>query len=345
MRRVLIPSDNRDFTSCLASVYRRRGWEVVVGVANFDLHGARFDLVHLQWPEELSGWEPPDAARREAIIQGIDRWAEEGARLLLTVHNLYPHRHSHDPRYRALFDACYERLPVLAHFTDASRKLILDAFPVAAQRTNIVTGFFNFDELLPPARDSVAARRHWRLAPEEFVVLSFGMLREWAEVELIRGGFDAARVPQKRLLMAGRYQEFGPVWRQRWRRWSWSRWLARRRAVFVTQSIPDESVHQVVDAADVLIVPRLHSLSSGLIALAASFGKPFIAPDSTPFAELAAGTQNPIYRAGNVESLGAAIERAATLDSDAMAIANRALADAWSWDKIVAAGVEAVGLG
>ena len=144
--------------------------------------------------------------------------------------------------------------------------------------------------------------------------------------------------------MAGRYIEFGPVSRQRWRRWSWARWLTRRGAVTVPGFVPDEEVHRVVDAADALIVPRGNALNSGLVALAATFGKLFIAPDCASFPELAAGTINPLYRPGDASSLAAAIERAATLDREAVAKQNRALANAWSWDKIVVAGLEAVGL-
>ena len=167
-------------------------------MSNFNLHGARRSRAHpvargTQW------LEPPSPERVAAIARDLDRWAADGARLLLTVHNLYPHARHGDPRCRALLDACYERVPVLAHFTEASQRLVTAEFPAAAARNNIVTGFFNSDGLLPPQRDRLDARRRHGIAEDEFVVLVFGMLREWAEVALIRDAFDAARVPRKRL--------------------------------------------------------------------------------------------------------------------------------------------------
>ena len=59
MPRVLIPSDNPDFVRYLAEAYARARWEATVGKANFDLGTARFDRIHIQWPEELTGWQPP----------------------------------------------------------------------------------------------------------------------------------------------------------------------------------------------------------------------------------------------------------------------------------------------
>jgi glycosyltransferase involved in cell wall biosynthesis len=304
---------------------------------------AAYDLVHLQWPEELTGWKPPSAARIAEISARLDHW-KQSARLLMTVHNVRPHLQSDDPAYGALYEAVYARVPVLAHFTDVSRQLVAKAFPQAARQANVVTGFFNLDPLLPATRDAAAARRAFAIGDDEFVLLVFGALREWAEVRLVRDGFSAARVPRKRLLMAGRYQEFGPVWRQRWRRFSWRRWLKASGAIVADHFVPDAEIHRLVDAADALIAPRIHLLNSGLTALAMSFGKPLIAPDCGAFPELLAGTQNPIYRAGDSTELARAIERAATLDRAAVARENRNRADGWSWDALVERGLQAVDL-
>ena len=342
MPRVLIPSDNRDFVAMLAKTYRARGWDVVVGAFNFDLAAGAFDLVHLQWPEELTGWQPPDDRRIGEIAAGLEAWGAR-ARLLLTVHNLFPHRHHGNAAYRRLLNAVYERVPVLAHFTAASREMVGAEFPAAAAQKNVVTGFFNANELRPAVHDRAGARRRLGLAEDEFVLLVFGTLREWTEVELLRAAFDAARVPRRRLLMAGRYNEFGPVWRQRWRRWSFARWRRGGRVVVEADFIPEADVHRVADAADAVLIPRLHALNSGLPALAASFGLSFIAPDTAPFRELAAGTQNPLYTPGDAPDLARAIERAAALDRAAVVRENRALAETWSWEKIVTTGLQATG--
>jgi len=342
MRRVLIPSDNRGFVTELARAYAAHGWDAVVGRQNFELGTSRFDLVHFQWPEELCDWTPPTDGQVDQIVARVEYWSHR-ARFLLTVHNLAPHRHSDHPGFRRLYRELYARVPALAHFTDTSRRLVCSQFPEAGKQRNVVTGYFNWDCFLPKERKPVAARERLGFAADEFVVLVFGSMRDWAEVELVKQGFDGARIKGKRLLMAGRYQECGPVWRQRWRRWHWQRWLEGARAVVVDQFVPDEEVHAIIDAADVLLIPRARALNSGLPALAATFGKTWVAPDCGAFPEIDSNSHNPLYRCGEASSLGLALEEAFQLDQQMVKLENRKLADHWRWEKIVSIGLSAVG--
>src|SRR5579859_6988443 len=57
MRRVLIPSDQRDWVINFAAAYQKLGFDVTTGAFNFDLEAAHPDVVHFLWPEELAGWK------------------------------------------------------------------------------------------------------------------------------------------------------------------------------------------------------------------------------------------------------------------------------------------------
>lgn len=341
MPRVLIPSDHPDFPLYLAEAYREAGWEVVLGAANFELAGAHFDLVHFQWPEELTGWSEPSESRLNQLVEQLEGWKQR-SKLVLTVHNLRPHRNGDLVSYRKLYEAFYERVHVVAHFTAASREAVTKEFPVPETVRHIVAGYFNLDRLLPPERDPKGARQEFAIRDDAFVVLIFGGIREWAEIELIKSGFDSALVPGKRLLMCGRYDEPGPAFRQRWRRWRWARWLRSRRASIVTGYIPDAEVHRVAEAADAVLIPRLRSMNSGLPALGASFGKIVIAPRCGSYPELLAGTHHPIYEPGDNESLAKAIENAAHLDRAAVASDCRRLVESWQWPAMIRAIVTAI---
>src|SRR4029434_2204513 len=140
--------------------YARAGWEATVGAMNFDLATARFDRVHLLWPEELSGWHPPSGKRLAEITARLESWKEErGAELVLTVHKLRPHRDGRHPVYQRLLDTVYERVGTVLHFTNTSRDLVLREFPSSARAPHVVTGFFNLNHLVPGHRDHAAVRR------------------------------------------------------------------------------------------------------------------------------------------------------------------------------------------
>jgi glycosyltransferase involved in cell wall biosynthesis len=340
MPRVLIPSDNLDFALYLADAYRQAGWDVVMGSANFDLGGAEFNLVHFQWPEELTGWNEPPEARLAEVSARLDAWRQR-TKLVLTVHNLRPHRNGDSVGFRKLYEAFYQRVHVIAHFTETSRDAVTKEFPASGDVQHIVTGYFNLDRLLPSERDLNGARRELGFAEDAFVVLIIGSLREWAEVELIKRGLDAASVPEKRLLMSGRYDEAGPRLRQRWRRWTWSRWLRSRNAV-VRGFLPDPEVHRIIDPADAVLIPRFRAMNSGLPALGASFGKIIIAPRCGAYPELLNGTQHPIYEAGDAASLARALENASRLNRAAVTAECRRLVDSWQWPAMIRAIVDAV---
>jgi hypothetical protein len=96
-----------------------------------------------------------------------------------------------------------------------------------------------------------------------------------------------------------------------------------------------------LEAADVLLIPRLTDMTSGLVGLGYTFGRLMIAPNHGAHPEYLAGTDNLLYESGNSASLARAIERAAKQDPDRVARQNRQRADEWTWDRIVGPCVRA----
>ena len=335
MYRVLIPSDNEDFVEGIARAYRRQGCDIVVGQFNFRLHGAAYDLVHLQWPEELSGWRPPSRERLNLLLASMDYWAAH-SRLLLTVHNLFPHGYEGNQQYFELFDGFYQRASIIHHFSAISRDLVCTTFPSSRDKRHLITTLFNYDLLLPPTGTRSNARTAFKLSDDQMVVLVFGALRMQKEVELIRSAWKCVSTKNKRLLMAGRYNELHPGSQlsKRYRRWSWNAWLHRENSVVINDYVPDDQVHRLFDAADLVVIPRIEGLSSGIPSLAMTFGKLFVAPRHGAFPEYLAGTKNLLYESGNPLALARAIEFASGLDRESIGVENRRIADRWSWDII-----------
>jgi beta-1,4-mannosyltransferase len=334
-KRILIPSDCRDWVVNLAEAYQRLGHDVTVGRQNFDLECANPDVVHLQWPEEMSDWKVPTPQQTDAIIRRLERWAGR-ARLVLTVHNLYPHGHHGHPAWHRLFTAFYERAEVIHHFGETSKRMVCHEFPEIADRNHLVRLGFNYDRLLPNTRQSRAAsRRELGFAPDEMVYLVFGSLRSWDEVQIVKQAFSLAKVPRKRLLMAARYNEPVSAWRQRRRRWRWNLWQRMNAVHPVRNYVPDEDVYRIFDAADAVVIVRQNSMGSGIPSLTMTFGRMAIAPDSGIIPEYLAGAENVLYDGTSANSLARAMERAAEADREAVGAKNREIAAKWDWDSIL----------
>jgi glycosyltransferase involved in cell wall biosynthesis len=340
---VLIPSDEVHTAPELANDYVRLGWEVVVGAGNFFLDGFHPDVLHCLWPEEFCGWKPPTMQQLAGIRRRLAYWADR-CKIIVAVNNLWPHGQEGDPQCRALYDAFLEAADVVLHHSQSSYEAVIRTYEGARRRKHCVTTMFNYDKYLPRSERRTEARARFGFASEDFVLLVFGALRKWCEVELLRAGFNAAAIPRKKLLMAGRYVEVTDTWQKKWNRWSWQAFLKRGHVTCAPGFIPDEEVADYFAAADAVVVPRIGELSSGIIGAAMSFGKLIIAPDCGAFADYLKGTGNLLYRAGNSTDLARACERAAVADRGLIARQNRTIADRWTWERIVSDGLNALAL-
>jgi hypothetical protein len=219
--------------------------------------------------------------------------------------------------------------------------LVTREFPIAVKRRNVVATMFNYDSYLPARLDRDFARKSFGFAPHDFVILIFGALRKPGEIRLIKRAYRRAKVPYKRLLMAGRFVGGPGGVRRRWNSMLWLWWLKAKRAVAVPEFIPGAEVHRFCEAADVIVVPRLNDLSSGLVGLGATFSRLLIAPKHGSFPDYLAGTDNLLYESGNADSLAKALQAATQVDRDAAGRKNRALADGWTWERILQAALSA----
>src|SRR5436190_18772359 len=104
MLRVLITTDEPNFSRGLVEGYRSLGWEVATGASNFRIEAAHYDVVHHLWPEEHCGWRAPSDRDLEQIEQQL-AWWQSRAFTIFTVNNLYPHRLDRDPASHKLYSA------------------------------------------------------------------------------------------------------------------------------------------------------------------------------------------------------------------------------------------------
>jgi glycosyltransferase involved in cell wall biosynthesis len=341
-RTVLIPSDDFDFVANFADGYRKLGFDVSGGRIDFELECRKYDIVHLLWPEELTGWRQPTSQQIDEVLARLDRWAQH-SRIIISVNNLYPHRYDRDAAFHRLYTGIYERADVIHHFSSASKELVAREFPSISGRNHIVRVGFNYERLLPTnGIDRSEARRSFGVAADELVFLVFGTLRSWCEAELLRKAFRRARVSKKRLVLAAHYLEPGSNLKQRWRRWRWRQWQRSDDITLITERIPDAQLGDLFSAADAVIVVRQNSISSGVPSMAMTFGRFVIVPDFGGMAEYVTGTGNLTYDQWSAEDLARAMERAATADREGVGRANAQIAGKWEWKAIVQACIDAL---
>jgi hypothetical protein len=341
MPRVLIATDEPNFSLGLVEGYRALGWDVVMGAKNFRLRAAHYDLIHHQWPEEFSSWGLPTAEQIEEISAYLQWWSSRTINIF-SVNNLYPHQYERHPCFHKFYSRFYQHCQLITHYSNASLRLVLQEFQLAHKTRHVVHAPPNYEVTLANQRRRGSWRADFGIRDEEFVMLMLGSLRSWDEVRLIQRAYDLARIPNKRLLMAGKFKIKETTFHRRWKQCLWKAWLKSRNAIVDTRYVPEGEISQFIDSCDIAIVPRLSGLSSAIPLLAMTFGRAFVAPRHGAYPDYVQKTRNLLYETGSPKSLAEALEQAATLNLKEIGQENAAIAATWTWKRMVRTCLEAV---
>jgi glycosyltransferase involved in cell wall biosynthesis len=331
---VLVPTDFGPWAANFQAGYAELGWDVVFGSATYEAESIEAHVVHINWPEELAGWQIPSTEKLKDIVAKLDRWAQR-SKIILTVNNLQPHADSDHPHWRELYEACITRADLIHHFSQTSKDELIKLYPIAEGRNHFVRLGFRYERVTPDTNQlPKETRQSLGFGGDDKVFLVFGHMRKWAEMELLLKGFGQAKVPRKRLLFVARYP---------WRRSPKSliqRLIFKLKmrlsgSVAIEAFIPDAELYQYFRAANAVVTVRKDGLTSGIPSLAMTLGAVVVAPalGSTP--EFLAGTENPLYDPKDTRDLAKALEAAAHLDREAVGQQNIQATEAWKWRDIL----------
>jgi hypothetical protein len=294
-----------------------------------------FDVVHIQWPEALVGWEEPTEADLHQVQTALNRWSRMAA-VVVTVHNEYPHYRDTEP-FRTLYKMVYDAADGLVHMGEASTQVVRRRYDKEVEQAKEIViphGNYNW---FPDEISQQEARS--RLGIDYSVVLCIGKLRAPEELRLLYRGFSFTNVFNKRLVIAGRLPF---ATRIDWRYWALRVPLIINPAIILREGFIEPSDMQVfLRAADVVVVSRRSMLNSGNLYLGFTFGRVVVGPDSGVVGEILRRTGNPVFDPEVPETLGAAIEHGLNLSHGNTPITNATYAKGdLAWSSVVQQHVE-----
>jgi hypothetical protein len=299
-----------------------------------------FDVVHLHFPEYLT-YEVERAyiggltdELIAAVAERLAFWSERSV-IVVTRHVLLPHDALADPAWEKMYETVYSYADGVVHFAQPS----VDEFNVRYAETvfhrgcrpqHAIVPHHNYASL-PNVIGRDEARKTLGIDRSANVLLIFGAIRSDAERELILDTFSELSEPHKVLLVSR--------WREKLANVSWIRlkyWIrdltrlyyrARPGFHFNYGFVEEKDTQIYLNAADVLLIPRLHVLNSGNITLGMTFGRVVVGPDSWDVGSLLKETGNPVFDPDRPETAAAAVERGFALArAGKIGAANRELA-------------------
>lgn len=237
-------------------------------------HLRGIDYVHIHWPSFIYNHRDPlRCLRGFAMLVFLVVLARvRGARLIWTVHNLYPHDPCVIPGLhhlaRLLIVKAAARL--LIHGPSAA-KVVEATFPAAAGRTLLID-HGHWRSYFPNSIDRGEARRRLGLGEDEFAVLFIGLCKPYKNLESLIRAVEQLP-PRAVLVIAGKFQD--PDYEAKIRAQIGA---SRARIVFRPGFVPDDEIQLYLKSCDVVALPYLEILTSGGAMLALTFGRPVVAP-------------------------------------------------------------------
>ena len=271
-----------------------------------------YDIVHLQWPEELFLWKVPDDNQLTIYKECLDKW-KKNAKIIWTVHNASPHDYDNLTGHN-MYSFLIERCDVILHLEKSSVGIIKELYRHTisnqTEHTIIPHGMFESYENKVTRQQ---ARQYFGFREKDFVILIFGRVRKESEKQLIFKINKLTKIRNKKILISN---------------WTYNevpRNLRRIRKLFFLLSgrykvgqkfVKKNEIQYYFNAADILLIPRVESLNSGILLLGFYFSKVVVGPGVGNIKDILEKTKNPIYNPDNEKSIINAIKEAMRLSQE-----------------------------
>lgn len=242
----------------------------------------KFDILHFHWPDGFIN--PPrllKAWQRVMLFVLIIISAKlKGTKVVWTVHNIRPHDAAHPKLSQAVMDWFVEQCDGLIFMSEESRKVFFEFYQLPIATPNVIIPHGHYRNSYPAAINQSLAKTQLGLPTDKHVLLSFGMIKPYKNIDALIEAFNQAELENYLLVVAGSAD---------------SAELATKlieikgdnaNIHLFLKFIPDDELHWYFSAADIVVLPYKAILNSGALLLALSFNKPVIAPAIGAFMSL-----------------------------------------------------------
>ena len=246
-----------------------------------------------------------------------------------TAHNVLPHEGRDAYGRRITQYLAGVASTVIVHSKEATIELA--SLGISADKKTVVIPHGNYDGVYPTNLTRTQARAKLGIQPNDTAILFFGLIRKYKGVENLLQAFEQLQRPNVRLIIAGECQDAGLA-----------KTIAKaarknKYILFINKSIPDIEVSNYFSAADISCMPFKNITTSGSAILAATFGKPLVAPKIGAMRDIPANV-GVLYGPAEPDALLHALQKVLTSKQQRaeMSKASRAYAETLNWASIAA---------
>lgn len=286
-----------------------QGAEVVSSTENFWYSNLHFDIVHIQWIEELLSWKPVTEADITRLVKKLREWKKRKAKLICTYHNEYPHRNQEIDK--KLYHAVLKELDGIIHLGEYSVGLIRSKYQDLPHLVHKVI----YHPLYEDETQGIGKGESRKIlgVPEgTFLFFVGGTIRHKKEMRMVTKAFYAAKIKRKKMIIARYVQPTlrKPIARIFWEFKRWSFKVFKQMDLLTAGVLPNRDFSLYFKAADAVVIPRVNTLNSGIVYAGLSTGNLLIGPNVGNIKEILGKTGNISFNVRQERGLAQAMELA-----------------------------------
>jgi hypothetical protein len=300
--------------------------EVIASVDDFWDYNKNFDIIHIHFLENIFNWNIKNVSTEDInkFKFRLDFLKNKKVKIVITRHNVLPYNLHDHVLVKDVYNLFYKYTNGMIHLGEFSKFEFIKNNPEYDKIVEHVVIKHGHYLNLKNSITRATARKLLNIDENRFVFLCFGTFRTEQERSMVLDAFNKVNIQNKTFLCT-----------------SWniegiesSIYNKLRRKLINTNKkfkvfnsfVSNDNIQTYLNAADVLIVPRIESLNSGLVYLGLSFGKILIAPAIGNITEIIEQTNNLLFDPLNNKSLVSAMEKAISLKDTNLDYKNRVYA-------------------
>ncbi|MGW1455074.1 hypothetical protein ACWBC2_08790 [Salegentibacter agarivorans] len=287
---------------------------------NFSEYNSSYDIVNIHWPEALFCWFEPSEDQLKELEKIITIWKKKSL-LVYTKHDFRRNKGT-TANFDKLFDIIEKNTDVFIHLGKRSQDIYSKKFPLSKHKILLHPLYLEtFKSHITPKK---RAREKLKIARDAKVIIVPGNVRNFRERDLILKSFKRISSKKKVLIATNMRTELRWDFRGRVRLkkiFDIRQFLVKRFKeyyqgpdyLFTYDKLDIHDLSLKMSAADVVLVPRLDTLNSGIIFLGFTFRKIVVGPAMGNMEETLKEVGFPVFDPKKRATVVNALERAMEL--------------------------------
>ena len=293
----------------LVEAYIEQGVKVIIGYETFIYGNIIPDVIHFHWVEGLLSNMNYD---QDSFFRKLDFYRNCGVKFIYTAHNILPHRDSKKVDYFAFFSKFLQYIDLFVHHGSSSIDIYKEKFSLQ-DKDHIICHHGDYLQDMKDFNESQEEARKALLLPRnKKIILVFGIL-QFKNLDFVKAVYKKVNknINDCMLILAGinpifKYGDINRIYIKLNN--NLLNKLRRKRRV-INKRFSNYETFLLFKSSDIIFLPHDSGLTTGIIPMSATIGKPFVYPDIGNFEEEARYCKCEKYERSNVEGAYNAISK------------------------------------